>query len=127
MLSGIIFSSFGIMYSVHLIQTSSFSLKKLMYLLLLLILIWGGYLQKRTAILDKAEIFLKTFELDSFYGKQNCLLTIDNNFMFYVECDSEVKKRGKWDLHNGDSPILLLDGEIFGFGEYKIIPTGTDF
>ncbi len=94
--------------------------KLLVNFMVLTVVAWGSYFYQKTKAISAAESFFRPIELASYYGKGDCVLEIEKNFSYSITQNSEQIKKGKWDIYEDETKILLLDDQIFGLNELKL-------
>lgn len=66
--------------------------------------------------------FYGTYKLKSYHNSANCKLAIFEDRNYFVFTESDTLERGTWDISlSNELPLLLLEDEIFGLGEFELI------
>lgn len=86
----------------------------------IIILGWTIWNVKHNELINKTSNYIKTVELESYYGKDGCMLSIQKDFSYTIETkQGDTIKQGSWDIYETPT-IILLDGNLLGTGQFKL-------
>jgi len=92
------------------------------YALGLLVVLTSATFIKIKSHNSKANKFLGTYKLKKYHQYTDCEILIKKGNQYVVYNQTDTIKKGNWELSisKNNPDILLLDGHIFGVGNFKI-------
>lgn len=69
---------------------------------------------------NDTKFLIKTVELENYLGCKDCKIELKQNFTYKITRETVLIKHGEWDYLYGIPPVIMVDKDILGVGQFKI-------